>query len=383
MTYRTICWIALLMTILAAGCGGHEPIDSSTSKISDPYASVGGSPAELVSYEFCSALDESSLTPNSPASNEFIPETENIYFLGTIEKLPAQAQIEVRWFKTTSATPIHASRTGGSDTHTFFSKLQPHADRFDSGNYRVDVYVNGTKVGDTGFQVVDRRSGGMTRVKELSVSTAVEVSTNKPIKKMTSFPRGVKQVYASFFVGGVEQGNTIRVTWSRDGQVIDEIDFECEGEKYYAVPYTSNKGMKTGDWSVEIDIDGEVYGGRSFYVGDNSGYPVIEKAILGTKLGKGRMPKKAMKRFKRGVSTISCGIKFLSVPDDATVDVEWISLTGGSEAPLQSTGATVTNGGVTTVGVTWRTGGKLTPGPHKAVIFVNKSRIQEIPFEVE
>ena len=118
-------------------------------------------------------------------------------------------------------------------------------------------------------------------------------------------------------------------------------------------------------------------------MGDNSGYPVIEKAVLGTKLGKGRMPKKAMTRFKRGTGSISCGIKFFSVPDNAKIDVEWISLASGGEVPLQSTSATIGKGGVTTVGVTWNPGGKLQPGPHKAVISVNSSKIHEIAFTVE
>jgi hypothetical protein len=379
--YLTLAWGAGLIVL---GCGGGaESRGSSASDVPDPYAASSGNPAVLSSSEFTSALNESTMASNAPASTEFLPDTGQIFLLAKIENLPDHSQIEVQWLRTVSPdTPIYISRTAGSGTHTFFSKLRPGKEELDEGNYRVLIMVNGAKVGDLGFRVVNRRGGGMTRVKELSVTTAIEVDTNKPIKKMTTFPRGIKKVYASFFVGGLETGNTIRVIWLKDDNAVHEEDIECEGAKYYSAVYSGNKGLSNGDWGVDIHINGEVFASRSFFVGDDSSGPVIEQAALGTKLGKNRMPKKPTTSFKQGTGEISCGLRFLSLPDDSKVDIEWISMVGGSETPLKTTTTTVEKGGAPSVGMTWRPG-KIEPGPYKAAIYVNSTKIHELAFEVE
>lgn len=364
------------------GCGGAQEGGGGGGLVVDREAGGGGSGISLPEAEITSSFDEEGMRALTPAASEYLPDTKEVWFVGTLEGLPPGAEIEVRWSKTTSERDLYISRDSGSGTHRFFSHFKaPTGEAFEEGQYWARVYVNGEQVGEAGFRAADRRSGGVSRVKELAVSLQVEAGTNVAVSPSSSLPMGIKKVYASFYVGGVEPGNTIRVRWYLEDGLVDEQDIESEGEKRYATFYEQKKGLARGDYAVEVEAE-QGFSRRTFFVGDTSGGPVIEEASLGTAAGKGGMPKKAMTRFKQKSGTIRCGIRFITAPKGAEVEVKWISGVDGGEDVLETTASTVKSGGPSTVGMTWKPG-TLKPGPYKAVIAVDGSNLMEIPFTVE
>jgi hypothetical protein len=223
----------------------------------------------------------------------------------------------------------------------------------------------------------------MLRVKELAVSNSVETGTNLAVNPTRSFRKGTKKVFATFFVGGLEPGGTIRVRWLHEDNQIKEDDIESEGEKRYVVSMESPKGLARGDWSVEVEILGDVFAERSFFMGDDSGGPAVEEIALGTAVGKNRMPKKAMTSFKSNAGAIHCGIRFLYATANSKIEIQWVSMADGSENILQTTAAEVKKEGPTTVNMAWRPGKAMASGPYKAVIMVDGAKMQEIAFEVQ
>ncbi len=232
-------------------------------------------------------------------------------------------------------------------------------------------------------ETTNRRSGGVLRVRKLLTSPALEVQTNVAIKPTSSFRKRIKKVYASFTVTGLEAGGTIRVLFYRDESLIEEFDIESEGEKRYAAALENPKGLARGDYAVEVEVEGDMFARRTFFVGDTNIGPAVERAALGTALNRNRMPKRQKKVFKRGTPAIRCGLSLLSLPDDATVEVQWVALKDNGEKLLHTTETKVQQGGSSTVGMTWKPGGKLSLGPHKAVILVNKRKLEELPFIVK
>jgi hypothetical protein len=358
------------------GCGGAQ-------EGGGDYSGEGESANQVVLKDagFTTSFDNDEMQPMADTATEFSRSTGTIVFFGTLEGLPRGAQIEVQWKDTSSERPFFESRDEGSGTHTFASRFRNSG--LTDGQYWAVVYVNGAKVGDAGFRITEQvSSSGLTRVKSLAVSTGVSGS-NEAQGASTSFPMGVKKLYATFHVGGIKEQSTMRVIWYLEGDVVEQTDIVFEGEKRYVSTYEQRKNLARGDYAVEVDLDGEVYARRTFYVGDSMAGPTIEEATLGTALGKKQMPKKAMTVFKKKTRAIHCGIRFISAPEGAEVTVEWIGIRDGQEQSLETTRTTVKNSGPGTVSMAWKPGGTLEAGPHKASISVNGQKLQEIAFTVE
>ncbi len=375
----------LIMTFLL-GCGSASPQPEMAPgpEVSDD--TVGAEPksdSRLLDAEYTTEVDTSSLTAAAPVSTEFLPDAPEIFFLGKLSGIPADSEIEVRWSRSTQGKSFHTTRATGSGNYTVLSRFSPQKEPLSDGQYWTIVSVNGKEVGKRSFRIVDRRSGGVVSVKQLKVSLAVD-EKNNAVSASNSLPKGVKKIHASFYVLGVEEGATIRVKWYRDeDDLIDEADIESFGEKRYSTPLQRNKSLAIGDYVVEVEILGEVFARRSFYVGDSSGRPVIDQAALGTALGKDQMPKRAKTAFKQGTRQINCGVQFAFVPENSAVEVSWVSLAGGSEDVLHISHVSIKKSGTSAIGVGWKPKKKLPQGPYKAVVSVNNVAYKEIPFVIE
>jgi len=250
----------------------------------------------------------------------------------------------------------------------------------------------GLGVGDEGIspsrvrgatQDKSRREGAVVRVKELRISPAVEVQTNEAIKASSSFRKGIRKLHASFYLSGLEEGNTIRVLWYKDENLIEEYDIECEGEKRYALKLADKKNIKVGDYNVEVEVLDEVYAGRSFQVGGDSISPAVDRALLGTRKSSNQMPNKPITVFKSGTKAIHCGVRFLGLPDVAKIEIEWVFFGEQGEDSLNLSEKEVEGGGNKNVGVTWNPKEELKPGLYKAVIRLSGNKMDELPFTVE
>ncbi|MCP4679312.1 MAG: hypothetical protein GY854_28255 [Deltaproteobacteria bacterium] len=229
----------------------------------------------------------------------------------------------------------------------------------------------------------EEKRGERKSVKALKVTEAVEVRSNTAINPKQSFRTGVRKIYASFQVNGVGPGGTIRVLWYQDDELFREDDIECEGEKRYAVPLERGKKLTNGDYAVEVEVDGEMFARRTFHVGGDNVSPVVEYAALGGTKGKNRIPKRAKTVFKSNVHAIRCGVRFLDLPDNAKIEVQWISFEDEGEKLLHTSNTEVPKGGTSNVTLDWKPEGDLTPGPHKAVVLLGGRKMRELAFTVE
>ncbi len=220
------------------------------------------------------------------------------------------------------------------------------------------------------------------RAKELKTSMAVEVGTNNAINPTTSFRRGTKRVIASFYVSGIRPGGTIRVLWYRDGNLIDEIDIESEGDKRYTDTLAKPKGL-SGDYSVEVELEGEVFAGRSFIVGADDVGPAIDRVVLGTGVAKNGMPKREKTVFKSDAHAIGCGVRLIGLSVDSKIQLQWVALTQDGEEILHTCETEIKKGKKARAGITWEPDGDLKPGPYKAVISLGGRKIEELAFSVE
>jgi hypothetical protein len=385
---RLCCLFSALLLVECGGAKNPDTTPAGSEGASDLSAPDQSGPI-LRDAEIGAAVDASGLKLSTPGSKEFLPDTQAVYLVATAEGLPLEADIEVRWTEATAGPPISSTHhTAGSGTYTFSSK-------FDLGKFVASekkpygrqiqalVYVNNSKIGGNAFTISDRRAGGMLKVKDLDVSTSVETGTNLAVNPTRSFRKGTKKVFASFYVGGLEPGASIRVRWSHNENMVKEDDLESEGEKRYAVSMESNKPIAQGDWNVEVEILGDVFAERSFFMGDNISGPAIEEAALGLSIGKDKMPKTRMTSFKTNPSAIHCGIRFIYADSNSKIEIQWTSLIDGVESILETTSADVKKEGPATVNMAWRTGKSLKPGPYKAAILVNGVEMQELAFVVE
>lgn len=375
------------LVALLSGCGGAGQGASvrgqGSAERGEPGVADEGPRPLFSRVDLTTAADEKRHVATAPPSTEFLPDTKQIFLIGTLDTSPGDAQVEVHWFKAEENEPLYISREPVSEDNVVMSRFRPSGDSFASGDYHVLVYVADKETTNVNFRVTDRRSGGRLRVKELSVAEAVEVQTKQAINANTSFRSGVSKIWASFYVGGLEEGATIRVVWYRNDDLVKEDDLESEGEKRYAVAFEQGKGLANGEWAVEVEVEGEMFARRTFHVGGSNIGPVVDRAELGLALGKNGMPKKEMSEFKKGTSKIHCGMRILDMPDDSTVEVVWVYLKDGGEDVVHSTETKIEQGGTSTVSSTWEPGGKLESGSYMAVISLNGRKMSEIPFTVK
>jgi hypothetical protein len=383
---KTFWFLCLIMWFLCS-CGGAEPARDTTSAITSPYdtparTGAGQDREYLVDGEFTTEVDAASVRATAPVSTEFQPDTPDVFFIGRLEGLPSESEVEVRWTRATEGEPFHISRVSASGNYVVLSRFSLAREALPAGSYWVVVMVNGEIGGKRSFRVVDRRDGAMLSVKELKVALSVD-DNQRAVDPTNSIPRGVKKVHASFFVNGVEPGAGIRVSWYRDDNLIDEMDIESGGAKRYSAVFEQKKALPIGDYAVEVEVLGNMLARRTFYVGDTSGKPVIDQAGLGTKLGKNRLPSNIKTSFRPGTRSIKCGVQFAFVPDNSKVEVKWVSMANGAEDVLHISEVTIKKGGPSSIGLGWNPGKKLVTGPYKALIAVNDVVYRELPFTVK
>lgn len=386
--FRYAC-LQIVLGIGISACGGAAQTSRSEEIAAEPAPLSSASKEEIVltRADLTVATDASGLEAAAPTSVEFLPDTPAVYLVATLKNLPKEADIEVRWTESTMGPPIFVTHESGAGTYAFSSKFDLAkfaAEKALRGEkIQVQVFVNGAKIGGAAFTVSDRRSGGVLKVKGLAVSGAVETETYRPIKSSGSFRKGTKKVFASFYVGGLEPGASILVRWLHEDETVKEEDLASEGEKRYAVSIQNPRGLAFGDWTVEVEILGDVFAARSFFMGDESSGTAVEEAALGTAIGKNKMPKKAKTSFKSKPGTIHCGIRFLYAPAGSNIEIRWVSMTQGSGDILQTTAAKVKNEGPAAMNMAWRPGKALPAGPYKAVILADGVVLQELPFEIK
>ena len=96
------------------GCGGAQERSSDELDYSDDGDFEEQEQITLRNAEFTTEFDRDEMRATAPIATEFLSDTREIIFFGTLERLPRGAKIEVQWKDTSSERSIFASRDKGS-----------------------------------------------------------------------------------------------------------------------------------------------------------------------------------------------------------------------------------------------------------------------------
>jgi hypothetical protein len=133
---------------------------------------------------------------------------------------------------------------------------------------------------------------------------------------------------------------------------------------------------------VYILVAQKLQASKSIIIGDKAGGPAIDEIALGLVLKDNNMPKKTITRFKRDTSVIQCGLRFLDLPTDSVIEVQWFSVEGDGEMMLYKNRSDLPSGGSGTMGAAWELDHELDPGDYKVVVLVNDEPLGEESFEI-
>jgi hypothetical protein len=370
-------FIAVLSFALAVGCGGSTP-----EPTEQPEPAAESFEMELTSAELTTSVDEENRTAAAPVADEFPVETRAIYLVAVITGLPPDTALEVSWSSLKGGDPLYVSRATASGDYTMLARLRPPGAQFQPGAYQAFVYANNHKLGSVRFRIGDPEQR-WTGVRELTTSAAVEAWTHKPIEPKSSFYKGVRKVFATFLVGTDDPNPYVRLSWFRGEQVLFENDLECGNEKRCVDVYELKKPIPTGDYAVEVDVNGDMLSRRSFHVGGDSVSPVLDHAALGVAKGKKKLPKRPQSVFTPKLSGLRCGVRFLNLPDETRVTVQWFAVKAGGDEQLHKSEAKIEGGGTKIEVLDWEIDGALDPGRYKAVILLGERKLTELAFTVE
>jgi hypothetical protein len=305
--------------------------------------------AVLVSAELTTAADEERFVATGPIASEFAPVEKRIYLVGRLKRVPADARIEVRWFRDADPKPVLVSKVNGSDTFSFVASLRPVSRVFISGPYSARIFVDDREVGGAPFTILGTPpSISGPRASGLAVSTKVGARM-KPKRPASTFPSGTGRLYATFDVRDAGEGASATVQWVRNGEVFHEENIDVAPEGRFGVEVVAPDGLPDGPYTVVVALDGAEPAETGFVVGDagtGSG-PRVDRLALGKLLGDDGMPTAETTYFSTSDDAVRCGLRFLDLPAGSELSVQWVAVPADGSDPIvyHTTRNAVPNGG--------------------------------------
>ena len=171
--------------------------------------------------------------------------------------------------------------------------------------------------------------------------------------------------------------------WLRNGSLFNEQEIGVAPKGRFGSAIESPVGLPSGNYVVEIEVNGERKAQTRFTIGEISDGPVVDLLALGLALGGDNLPTVEQTVFKVGHPVVKCGLRFLDVPKESIVEVQWIRLEEESESTWHTTRTAVTSGGSGTMSAVWEADGSLTEGLYKVVVLINGEAAAEKEFTVE
>jgi hypothetical protein len=202
-----------------------------------------------------------------------------------------------------------------------------------------------------------------------------------PLKPAKRF-RSAGSLNAAFKVSNVMKPEDITVRWYRGDTVFNESVIHVNGNGRFSANIGSSGGLPKGVYKVEIEKDGAVIGETKFVIGNGSAGPAIDYVSLGSRLGKGQMPKKDSVVFKKGTGTIFCGLRFLDLEPGSQIAIDWVMVDGSEETVYYTVETPVPDGGSGSMSAKWDPG-EIYAGNYKAVIYINGEMAVEKEFTVK
>jgi len=381
----------LLITILWSAACGSSPKE--TASPADDYedeeaAEVKYTAEDMVPRavldraELTTAVDEKRFRAAAPIQTEFSPSDKIIYFVGKLKRVPTDATIEVRWFLDRDPRPMLVSHVQGSDTFSFVASFRPEDARFVVGTYAARVFVNDEDVGGRDFVIGHPDPTGAAMVSKVAFSTAV-TGNMKPKKPTTKFKSGTKKLYVTFDVKGAEPDTSADVLWFRGDESFHSSEVGLDGNRRYGAHVESPGGLPDGEYKVEIHVGSTPAVTETVLIGKKIGGPTVDEIEFGLVLKDNNMPKRAMTTFRRDTRVIQCGFRFIDLPPNSTIEVQWVFVGSDGDSLMYKNVSSLPSGGSGTMGAPWEPGYELDRGDYKVIISVNDTPLGEESFKVE
>jgi hypothetical protein len=385
-TRRTILSFLLALTVVS-GCGGGSvkrggPDEPTVEELRLTAEDLAPRPV-LKKADLTTEVDERRYRAIADPKTEFEPDEHPIYFVAMLKDVPTDSTIEVRWYKDSDPEPQLVRDVQGSDKYEFISSFSPSGEEFVPGTYTVRVYISDDEVGAKSFTVLgDDPFAGGVKIKDLKLSPKVK-SGMRPRRPTKKFKSGSRQIYATFQVAGAPRGALVTVSWLRNGSLFHEEDLEVPGDGRFGAQIESGSGLPDGAYQVTISWDDGGPLRATFTVGEGAGGPTIDAIGLGYELGHGSMPVDPIDTFRENDDAILCGLRFLDLPPDSVITIEWTKVEEEGDAVYHTTRAAVASGGSGTMGAGWEPNGGFEPGEYKVVVTVGEEVLREAAFTIE
>ena len=383
--------ITLVLPVLVLGCGGatsrdvEDPASVEDEDLGVRYTAEDMVPRAVLSRgELTTSVDAKRYRAAAPIKTVFELTDRIIYFVGRLKQVPTDATIEVRWFLDSDDMPMLVSEIQGSDNFQFVASFSPQDDSFVEGSYSARVFVDDREVGRTSFVIgnPDPSASGAPTVSNIAFSTAV-TGEMKPKKPKMQFDRGTRQLYVSFEIKGAERGSVVDVFWYRGEDAFHNSEIELSGNKRYAANVASPSGLPNGEYKVEIHLGSELLATKNVVIGKGGSGAAVDDIALGVALKENNMPKKRKKVFKRDTNVIQCGLRFVDLPPNSIIELQWFLVENDGETQVYTNRSTLSSGGSGTMGAAWEPNYALSKGDYKVVVLVNDLAMNETTFKVE
>lgn len=383
----------LLAPFFLAACGGagnSGPKSPSSQNQDDVEVRYGAEDfaarAELARAELTTAVDAKRYRAAGPVTDQFRKSEPVIYLVGRLKKVPTDATIEVRWFLDEDPRPMLVSNIQGSDNFQFIADFRPAEAAFEEGAYSARVFINDKDIGGISFVIGDPEAASSMSADMVSgVKFSKQITGNmKPKKPSTKFKSGTKKLYVSFDVKGAPRGSVADIHWYRGEESFHSAEVVLQGNRRYGVHVESPSGLPDGEYKVEIYVAQQLIETATAKIGNGGGGgPTIDDIALGLTLKTDNMPQRRLSRFKRDTAVIQCGLRFLDLPEDSTIEIQWLVMEDGGEVLLYKNRSNLSTGGSGTMGAAWEPTHELSPGNYKVAVLVNDEPLREESFEIE
>jgi hypothetical protein len=386
-TRRTTLAILLAAAALS-GCGGGGRSRKGGGADEPTVEELRLTPEDLVPRamlkraELSTEVDERRYRCLAPPRTEFEPHEHPIYFVAILKNVPTDSTIEVRWYKDSDPRPMLVREVQGSEKYEIISSLSPPGAEFVPGTYTVRVFVRDEEIGARGFTILgDDPFASGVKIADLKLSSKVK-SGMRPKRPSRRFKKGTRRVYATFKVSGAPSGAAVTVTWRRNGSRFHKEDLDIPEDGRFGAEISSKAGLPNGNYEVAVSWDDGGPLRSTFAVGEASSDPSIDTVALGHELGDDNMPLEEIDEFRGGDEAILCGLRFLDLPPDSEIVIEWTKVEEDGDSVYHTTRTAVPSGGSGTLGAIWEPRAGFESGEYKAVVKVDDETLAEAPFTI-
>jgi len=216
-------------------------------------------------------------------SDTFKPDVKTIYCSIKLASIAVQSNVKAEWYVVKSEEAgltnslIGVGNAVAGSTYVVISfarsdKLLP------KGDYEVKLYFNNNYVQSVPFKVQGEAAASTATLSDITLGSAIDVSSEKPIDKKDLFPNDTENIYCSFKLNNAGFDTNVTARWTYltgelanvQNKVIREVNTKSEGREYisFSIGVPNGKKFPIGDYSITLSLEGKEQTSVPFKVTD-------------------------------------------------------------------------------------------------------------------